>query len=267
MSRVQHESGFVLHRYDFSESSVIVEVFTRNHGRVALIAKGAKKPSSNFRPILLPLQPLSLSWGGEAEVRTLKSAEWQGGHVMPAGGLLWAGLYANELLLKLTARDDAHPKLFDLYVACTRVLAQGRDDVAELALRAFELGLLRDIGLLSKLEQQIQWIPRPSADIALKMTPEAGLQPLNDDSASASDVITSSQWANIESALVNCVDAPNAQARIAAFATLMRACEPVSAPLKTQARALLNYHCGTPMLKTRQVMFEIKNLTATTPHT
>lgn len=265
MNRVQHESGFVLHRYDFSESSVIVEAFTRNHGRVALIAKGAKKPSSNFRPILLPLQPLSLSWGGDAEVRTLKGAEWQGGHVMPVGGLLWAGLYVNELLLKLTARDDAHPKLFDVYAACTHVLAQGRDDLAELALRAFELALLRDIGLLSILEHQTQWNGRPDADIALKMTPEAGLQPVADDAEPQLDVIAASHWWRIEQSLTNCMDAPNAQARLAAFAPLMRACEPVCAPLKSQLRGLLNYHCGTPMLKTRQVMFEIKNLGATAP--
>jgi DNA repair protein RecO (recombination protein O) len=125
-TRVQHEPGFVLHGYAYTESSVIVEAFTRAHGRVALIAKGAKKPSSNFRPILLPLQPLNLSWGGDAEVRTLKGAEWMGGGVMPTGERLWAGLYANELLLKLIARDDAHPRLFDVYSACVRVLAERR---------------------------------------------------------------------------------------------------------------------------------------------
>ena len=70
MKRVAHEPAYVLHHYDWSESSVIVEAFTRAHGRVALVAKGAKRPSSNFRPVLLPLQPLSLSWGGDAEIRT-----------------------------------------------------------------------------------------------------------------------------------------------------------------------------------------------------
>ncbi len=260
MNRVQLESGYVLHRYDFSESSVIVEAFTRHHGRVALIAKGAKKPSSNFRPILLPLQPLSLSWGGDTEVRTLKGAEWQGGHVMPVGGRLWAGLYANELLLKLLARDDPHPRLFDAYKAFSQVLAQNRDDVAELALRALELVLLRDIGLLSILEQQTLVSYRQSADLLLKVTPESGLQPLHDDERQ--NGISPAHWVGIEGALAQCMAAGSAPARIAEFASLMRACEPVSGSLKTQLRLLLNYHCASP-LKTRQVMLELKNLAPT----
>ena len=113
MKRVTHEPGYVLHHYDWSESSVIVEAFTRAHGRVALVAKGAKRPSSNFRPVLLPLQQLALSWGGDAEIRTLKSAEWGGGQVMPTGDALLSGYYANELLMRLLAREDAHPRLFD----------------------------------------------------------------------------------------------------------------------------------------------------------
>jgi hypothetical protein len=79
------EPAFVLHHYDWSESSRILEVLTRHHGRVALVAKGAKRPTSNLRAVLLPLQPLSLCYSGDAEIRTLKSAEWAGGHVMPSG--------------------------------------------------------------------------------------------------------------------------------------------------------------------------------------
>ena len=105
--RISHEPAYVLHRYDWSESSLILETFTRHHGRIALVAKGAKRPSSNFRPVLLPLQPLQLSFGGDAEIRTLKSAEWMGGHVMPTGESLMSGYYINELLLRLLARDDA----------------------------------------------------------------------------------------------------------------------------------------------------------------
>ena len=99
--RVSHEPAYVLHRYDWSESSLILEVFTRHHGRIALVAKGAKRPSSNFRPVLLPLQPLQLNYGGDAEIRTLKGAEWMGGHVMPTGEALLSGYYVNELLLRL----------------------------------------------------------------------------------------------------------------------------------------------------------------------
>ena len=74
--RISEEPAYVLHRYDWSETSLILEVFTRHHGRIALVAKGAKRPTSAFRPVLLPLQPLHLSYGGDAEIKTLKSAEW-----------------------------------------------------------------------------------------------------------------------------------------------------------------------------------------------
>ena len=89
--RIADEPAYVLHRYDWSETSLILEVLTRHHGRVALVAKGAKRPSSSFRPVLLPLQALSLAFGGEGDIRTLKSAEWVGGHVMPTGEALLSG--------------------------------------------------------------------------------------------------------------------------------------------------------------------------------
>ena len=108
--RIAHEPAYVLHRYDWSESSLILEVFTRHHGRTALVAKGAKRPTSNFRPVLLPLQPLqvvyTLSVDGDAGIHTLKGADWVGGHVMPVGDALLSGYYLNELLMRLLARDD-----------------------------------------------------------------------------------------------------------------------------------------------------------------
>ncbi len=106
--RIGDEPAYVLHHYDWSESSLILEMFTRHAGRVALVAKGVKKPSSSFRPVLLPLQPLRVSYGGDADIRTLKSVDWVGGHVMPTGEALLSGYYLNELLMRLLARDDPH---------------------------------------------------------------------------------------------------------------------------------------------------------------
>ncbi|HSI54650.1 MAG TPA: DNA repair protein RecO, partial [Ramlibacter sp.] len=152
--RISDEPAFVLHRYDWSESSLILEVFTRNYGRIALVAKGAKRPSSNFRPVLLPLQPLQLAFGGDAEIRTLKGAEWAGGQVMPTGDALLSGYYLNELVIRLLARDDPHPQLYDTYAAAVSVLASEHGEALEPALRAFELLLLREIGLLPSLDVQ-----------------------------------------------------------------------------------------------------------------
>jgi DNA repair protein RecO (recombination protein O) len=177
--RVSHEPAYVLHRYDWSESSLILEVFTRHHGRIALVAKGAKRPSSNFRPVLLPLQPLQLNYGGDAEIRTLKGAEWMGGHVMPTGEALLSGYYVNELLLRLLARDDAHEALFDAYAGVVQVLASdhagAQAATQAAALRAFELLLLREVGLLPSLDAQTLTLEPLVAD-ALQPGAEAGLR-------------------------------------------------------------------------------------------
>ncbi|MBP7573548.1 MAG: recombination protein O N-terminal domain-containing protein, partial [Rhodoferax sp.] len=136
--RISDEPAYVLHRYDWSESSLILDVFTRNHGRIALVAKGVKRPSSSFRPILLPLQPLHIAFGGDAEIRTLKGAEWMGGYVMPSGDALMSGYYLNELLLHLLARDVSHPRLFDIYANVVQVVASEHGEALQAALRTFE---------------------------------------------------------------------------------------------------------------------------------
>ena len=245
--RVADEPAYVLHRYDWSESSLILEVFTRHHGRIALVAKGAKRPSSNFRPILLPLQPLRLSFGGDTQIRALKGAEWVGGHVMPTGDALLSGYYLNELLLTLLARDDPHPALFDIYAQVTAVLASGHAELLQAALRAFELLLLREIGLLPLLDAQTMTLGVLDPDARYSLVPEGGLrQTAVADRAS----LSGSQWAELQHVLAD--SAP--------FTTTLRACAAVMAELKPQLRALLNYHCGVGTLRTRQMMIDLQSL-------
>ena len=245
--RISDEPAFILHRYDWSETSLILEVFTRHHGRIALVAKGAKRPSSSFRPVLLPLQPLQLSYGGEAEIRTLKSAEWMGGHVMPTGESLLSGYYLNELLLQLLARDDPHPVLFDVYANVVRVLASEHDEVLEAALRTFELLLLREIGLLPQLDHQTLTLAPLEADARYTLVPEGGLRARGDaDRAS----LSGAQWLALQQALET--GAP--------FIDTLRACAAVMADLKPQLRALLHYHCGVATLRTRQMMVDLQSL-------
>src|SRR5436190_13943694 len=175
MKRIADEPSYVLHRYDWSESSLILELWTRHHGRVAVVAKGAKRPSSSFRPVLLPLQPLHVAFGGEAEIRTLKGAEWVGGQVMPTGDALLSGYYLNELLLRLLARDDPHPQLFDAYASTVGVLASEHGEALEPALRTFELLMLREIGLLPSLDVQTLTLSQLDADAPYSLVAEAGL--------------------------------------------------------------------------------------------
>jgi DNA repair protein RecO (recombination protein O) len=245
--RIADEPAYVLHRYDWSESSLIVEVFTRHHGRIALVAKGAKRPSSSFRPILLPMQPLHLAFGGDAEIRTLKSAEWQGGHVMPTGDALLSGYYLNELLLTLLARDDPHLVLFDVYARVVEVIASQHGEVLQAALRSYELLLLREVGLLPQLDVQTMTLGVLQPDARYTLVAEGGLRLAHaDDRAS----LSGAQWADLQATLA--LDAP--------FTTTLRACAEMSAELKPQLRALLHYHCGTKTLRTRQMMIDIQSL-------
>ena len=245
--RVSDEPAFVLHSYDWSESSLILEVFTRHRGRVALVAKGAKKPSSNFRPVLLPLQPLRVGYTLGEEIRPLKSAEWVGGHVMPTGDALLSGLYLNELLLRLTARDDPQAALFDMYAGVVRVLASEHGDALEPVLRAFELLLLRELGLLPSLDAETLTLAPLAPEARYALVPEGGLR-----AAAPADraTLAGSQWRALQQAL----DAP------AAYPATLRACADAAMALKPQLRALLQYHCGSPMLRTRQLMMDLQSL-------
>jgi DNA repair protein RecO (recombination protein O) len=143
--RVLEEPAFVLHATPYSETSLIVHVFSRHYGRVALIAKGAKRPHSALRQVLLSLQPLLVSWSGKGEVKTLTHATWVGGQGRLREGGLVNGFYLNELLLKLLAREDPHEHLFDLYARA--LVALGQLEPEQPVLRRFELGLLRELGL------------------------------------------------------------------------------------------------------------------------
>jgi DNA repair protein RecO (recombination protein O) len=151
-NRIQDDPAFVLHSYPFRETSLIVEVFSRNHGRVPLVARGARRPRSAIRGLLMGFQPLSLSWFGKHELRTLHSAEWQGGQPQLQGTALMCGFYLNELLLNLMARDDPHESLFDYYQQTLQRLAQEQDHA--FTLRSFEKHMLQELGYALSLETE-----------------------------------------------------------------------------------------------------------------
>jgi DNA repair protein RecO (recombination protein O) len=147
--RINGQPSFVLHSYPYKETSLIVDMFTREFGRVGLVAKGAKRPHSKLRGVLQTFQPLSSSWSGRAELRTLIDAEWVGGMLPLERTALLCGFYLNELLVKLIARDDPHPVLFDQYVATLNQLAH--NEPAQIVLRKFEKALLKETGVAADL--------------------------------------------------------------------------------------------------------------------
>jgi DNA repair protein RecO (recombination protein O) len=165
------DEGFVLHGYPYLETSLIIEAFTRRHGRMAFVAKGARRPKSNLRGTLQAFQPLNISWFGKAELKTLKSAESVRIGPQLVGQALLSGFYLNELLLKLAHREDAHEALFETY-ADTILRLQGLSlpgviDAAQLGsaplarqiapvLRQFERQLLAELGYGLMLEEDAQ---------------------------------------------------------------------------------------------------------------
>jgi DNA repair protein RecO (recombination protein O) len=150
--RIQDELSFVLHNYPFRETSLVIEVFSRQYGRVPLVARGARRPRSVLRGLLMSFQPLALSWFGKHELRTLHSAEWQGGQPQLQGTALLCGFYLNELILNLMARDDPHASLFDYYQQTLQRLAQETDHA--FTLRCFEKHMLQELGYALPLEHE-----------------------------------------------------------------------------------------------------------------
>ncbi len=151
-ARQDSQLAFVLHSYPFKETSLVVELFTRDFGRIGVVARGARRPKSSMRGILLAFQPLLVSWSGKGELQTLIRAEWQGGYHPLKGLQLICGFYLNELMLKLLARHDAHEQLFDTYAATLRGLDGAQSAAA--TLRSFEKNLLRELGYAVTLDRE-----------------------------------------------------------------------------------------------------------------
>jgi DNA repair protein RecO (recombination protein O) len=246
-------AAYVLHRYDWSESSLVLDLLTRDRGRVAVVAKGAKRPYSQLRSVLLPFQRINVSLGralgaeGAAEVQTLRSAEWSGSAAMLTGAALFSGFYLNELLMKLLARHDAHPALFDTYAET--LLRLGLDEVrAEAALRSFELTLLREMGVLPDLSVATSTQEPLGAARRYGVLADSGVS----EAPEGESGIAGATLVGIQAALEH-----------GSLDALQQACEPALPELKGLLRAQLHYHLGSSVLRTRQVMVQAQNLERT----
>lgn len=155
--RRDNEAAYVLHTRPWRESSLIVDVLSRRHGRLALVARGARRPMSALKSRLLAFQPLLLSWFGKGTLRTLHAAEWQGGDPGLRARALMCGFYLNELLLRLLPADDPHEALYERYAITLGELAAGGP--AEAILRRFELDLLSELGYAQTLDRLADGTP------------------------------------------------------------------------------------------------------------
>ncbi len=147
--RIDNEAGYVLHSRPYKETSLLIEAFTRRHGRISIMARGARRAHSALKARLLPFQALAFSWFGKGPLHTLHDVEWQGDGRSLAGAGLMCGFYLNELLMRLLPPGDAHEALHDRYVQALDELMQG--DEIEPVLRRFELALLTELGYAQTL--------------------------------------------------------------------------------------------------------------------
>jgi DNA repair protein RecO (recombination protein O) len=148
-ARDRLQQGYVLHRRNYSDTSLLIEAFTADHGRMPLLAKGAKRGRSPSAALLQPFTPLLFAWSGRGEVQTLLRVEPAGRPVALVGDSLYCGFYVNELLMRLLGRQDPHERLFLFYQAVLDELTEGAD--LNGPLRRFELRLLAELGYAAEL--------------------------------------------------------------------------------------------------------------------
>ena len=170
--RVENAPGYVLHSHPWRETSLIVEAFTREHGRVGLVARGVRRARSRFRGLLLPFQLLLLSWSGRGELPSLTGADTEGPIRALRGRALFSGFYLNELMLKLLPRNDAHPDLFDDYRRAIDDL--GGEGILDGVLRTFEKRLLDALGYGPTLDRAVDTGDPVSPDKRYRYVPERG---------------------------------------------------------------------------------------------
>jgi DNA repair protein RecO (recombination protein O) len=235
-TRVLGQPSFVLHSYPYKETSLIVDMFTRDHGRIGVVAKGAKRPLSKLRGVLQTFQPLSITFSGKSELRTLIDADWVGGMLPVEKTALLCGFYLNELLVKLLARDDPHPKLFDHYVATLNELAH--NEPVQIVLRKFERALLKETGVAADLTR----------DTGTRAPVEAGGMYVVDPERGARRAQAADTWPVVSGKTL--IDMENEDYG-----------DPqTQAQSKQLMRFLLAYHLGGAPLNTRQILIDLMQL-------
>lgn len=142
--RIQQQPAFILHHRPFRDTSQILDILSREYGKLALVARGSRGGRSRLKGILRPFMPLELSWVQKTDLGTLTGAEVRGAPLSLVGDALLCGYYVNELLIRFLHRHDPQPEIFDLYARTLTAL--GAADDVTVSLRQFEIELLREVG-------------------------------------------------------------------------------------------------------------------------
>ncbi|MGZ8156365.1 MAG: DNA repair protein RecO [Burkholderiales bacterium] len=235
----QHaQPAFVLHSYPFKETSLVVDLLTRNHGRIAVVAKGARRPKSSLRGVLMAFQPVLVSWSGKGELHTLTRAEWHGRYQPLTGLALICGFYLNELLLKLLARHDPHERLFDTYSGTLAALATEGDEAA--ILRSFEKSLLRELGYAVTLDRDVESGHPIAAEQRYTYVVERGPVGARDDAAANGVELVGQTLIDMQSDVYSSAITQQQS--------------------KALMRTLINHYLGEQVLHTRQLLRDLQEL-------
>ena len=248
--------AFVLHRYHWSESSLVLDLFTRETGRLSALAKGAKRPYSQWRSVLLPFQKIQVAMTRRSSqvnhdaalIHTLRSAEWVDGASILRGAGLFSGFYLNELLMKFLIHQEPQPCLFDMYQSALYTLANAAETDVPAILRAFELCVLQTLGVLPELslctatQKPVEplLLYRLSADMGVSLIAST----FEDHGALPGAVLT-----GLHSALL-----------IGNFDAIVQTCALAPSPLKSALRNMIHYHLGFSHFRTRQIMLDMQAL-------
>jgi len=178
---VSLQAGYLLHYTQYGDVNFIVDFFSLDHGRVTLMAKGARSSKPRTRALYQPFRPLLISWWGNQELRTLTGIEESGPSLDLQGTALPCGYYMNEIILRLVQKDQPHPTLFAHYSLALSQLSEN-PDAPESVLRSFELQLLEHLGLLpdfsscrsdgESIEDEEQFLFYPGSNQAVLVPPD-----------------------------------------------------------------------------------------------
>ena len=229
------EPAYLLHHRPFRDSSLILDVFTREHGRLSLVARGSRGGKSRLKGILRPFLPLRLSWSIKTDLGTLTGAEAAGPPAVFQGETLLSGFYLNELLLIFLHRHDPQPEIFELYSASLEALAGTSCPAREL--RVFEIELLRLLGYALDLATDAATGEPVADDVLYEYRADRG--PVRADGREAGRVVCSG--ARLKSVAALELDDPETL-RIAS----------------RLLRMAIDYHLGGRELKSRKVLIALR---------
>lgn len=232
--RVQQHPAYLLHHRPFRDTSLLLDIFSRDHGRLALVARGARSQKSRLKPLLRPFMPLQLSWLLRSDLGTLTDAELDGQPLQLSGDALMSGYYVNELILHLTHRHDPQPDVFAAYARTLSKMAKAAEPAP--ALREFEIELLGLLGYAPNFAHEAESLDQIDPAANYEYRAEQG--PIEVTRSSGSMIFTGEMLIAIDEQRFDDPQVLRAAGRL--------------------LRNVINHHLGGKELKSRKVLVDLR---------